>query len=362
MERSSLPLFHVFYVLMFICVGVIIFLYSSETIFPRRIERVDYDVINMRLKERNKTYIILLYEKPVWMKLNNILLGKSNCEFQNCNFSSNIEDFNKSDVVLFHHSSMNVKPPVKRNNQIWIFYSFESPIYTNKHYKKKEWQGVFDWTYSYRNDSDIKSKYGHIIKGNKSIFESKNYSKIYHEKTKEVFWVVSHCEPQSKRNIYVQKMREVIDVTIYGNCGQQPCRDNCFSDLCKRYKFYLSFENSLCLDYLTEKVYRFFNQNIDIIPVVRGPPNIKELLPNGTFIPTIDFKTPQELAFYLKTIGENETLYSSFLSNKNQYESVSGGNMYCSLCTSLNNHVPKNPSMSISKWIQQRGCIEPNDL
>ncbi len=38
-------------------------------------------------------------------------------------------------------------------------------------------------------------------------------------------------------------------------------------DIQRVYKFYLSFENSLCRDYVTEK---FFTRAGNILPVVRG--------------------------------------------------------------------------------------------
>ena len=60
---------------------------------------------------------------------------------------------------------------------------------------------------------------------------------------------------------------------------------------------------------MIEKIFRFYDEKLDVVPVVRRAPNAKELPPNGTFIPTIDFNSPQELANYIKKVGENETLY-----------------------------------------------------
>ena len=42
-----------------------------------------------------------------------------------------------------------------------------------------------------------------------------------------------------------------------------------FSDL-ETFRFYLSFENALCEDYITEKFFTLLKSNI--VPVVMGPP------------------------------------------------------------------------------------------
>ena len=65
---------------------------------------------------------------------------------------------------------------------------------------------------------------------------------------------------QARRETYVKKLKTFFPVDVYGKCGKLECPRNnetaCFLKLEKEYKFYLSYENSLCKDYTTEK---FFN-------------------------------------------------------------------------------------------------------
>ena len=53
-----------------------------------------------------------------------------------------------------------------------------------------------------------------------------------------------------------------------------PCRHNtasCFVDIAEEYWFYLSFENSICNDYITEKFWRTLD--LKVVPIVMGGGN-----------------------------------------------------------------------------------------
>jgi hypothetical protein len=73
----------------------------------------------------------------------------------------------------------------------------------------------------------------------------------------------------------------------------------CHANLSSDYKFYLGFDNSLCKDYLTEKVSYNFLDNNSMIYVARGAPNLHEFISKNTVIYTSNFRSPTHLAQFL---------------------------------------------------------------
>jgi alpha-1,3-fucosyltransferase len=70
--------------------------------------------------------------------------------------------------------------------------------------------------------------------------------------------------------------------------------------------FYLSFENSICKDYVTEKFWRFKKL---IVPIVMKRDIYQNIIPNSSFIAASDFKSSQELADYLQKLALNREEY-----------------------------------------------------
>ena len=75
-------------------------------------------------------------------------------------------------------------------------------------------------------------------------------------------------------------------------------------------RFYLSFENALCRDYITEKA--FNSLKLNTIPVVLGGSDYESILPPGSFINARQFYSPEHLANYLYKVLNNSTLHDSY--------------------------------------------------
>lgn len=120
--------------------------------------------------------------------------------------------------------------------------------------------GGINWTATYRHDSDIVTPYEKFVLYDPEVkFQPKPLYNYAENKTKKVAWFVSNCFARNGRLQYGRELQKYIDVDIYGACGDHVCakghQNECFERLQKNYKFYLSFENSNCLDYITEKFY-----------------------------------------------------------------------------------------------------------
>ena len=63
-----------------------------------------------------------------------------------------------------------------------------------------------------------------------------------------------------------QELKKHMPLDIYGDCfgGQKCSRDGeqCCKDMETNYKFYLSFENSVCNEYITEKFWQILGKEI----------------------------------------------------------------------------------------------------
>jgi alpha-1,3-fucosyltransferase len=87
----------------------------------------------------------------------------------------------------------------------------------------------------------------------------------FKNKNVSVSWLVSNCnDTKSFRNELADGLRRNgIEITVYGRCGIKVVGDG--YKVSGQAKFALAFENSLCTDYVTEKLFVMFPY--DIIPV-----------------------------------------------------------------------------------------------
>ncbi|CAL1532557.1 unnamed protein product [Lymnaea stagnalis] len=292
------------------------------------------------------------------------------CEFSRCAMTSRPEEV---DVMMINGAKMkDVTLPPRPAGQIWLLYSKE-PVNDGRflHLKNANFYKKVNWTRTYRKGSTFWSPYGILVE--KSKPPAKDYGTIYQRKKYDVAWFVGHCQTRSNREAYVGRMMPHVDIHIYGACGNRSCgsrgyamgglKDACLGLLSKSYKFYLSFENSLCSEYVTEKFFNMFD-DIDVVPVVRGGADYDGLFPKGTFINSKHFDSPESLAKHLHRLSRDKEAYISLLSKKNRYKATFPNvSLACQLCKAAHTRSPSQVYDDIYAWLTAPGnCHDPNDL
>lgn len=126
----------------------------------------------------------------------------------------------------------------------------------------------------------------------------------------------------------------------------------------KQYKFYLSFENSFCKDYVTEKFFKILNLNM--IPVVLGGSDYTKIAPNKSYINAKDFENIEDLASYLKYLDQNLTAYVEYFEWKNYFQvRTDFATPMCDLCKALNDpSAPEKSYDDIFKWWRTDGSCQ----
>lgn len=164
-----------------------------------------------------------------------------------------------------------------------------------------------------------------------------------------ITWFVGHCSTPIRRERYVHKLSQYVPIDVYGNCTKE-CPSNCDDMLRSHYKFYLSFENSWCPDYVTEKFIRPFLY--EAIPIFLGGADYSKYAPANSYINARDFDSPKQLAEYLILLDKSDSLYASYFSWKKDYY-VSVPDMYgwCELCRMIHDsNLPPKVYPDIKKW------------
>lgn len=263
------------------------------------------------------------------------------CEYKNCYATRdrhllNMEDY---DALMFHiptwYSLYEVIPKRRYAHQRYIFVDLESPVYYPEHRAQYLYNNFYNWTMTYRLDSDIPGWYGRIDK------VETNYTmpsvEFVKNKTRSIAWFVSNCNAFNKRDELANKLSKYIDVDIYGKCGTLTCprSEKCYEMVEKKYRFYLSFENSNCRDYITEKFYNIMK--LDVIPIVYGGGNYSAVAPSRSHINVQDYPDVESLAKYLKSLEDNVDEYLKYFEWKRHYRITDENPVVCKLCEMLSN-------------------------
>ena len=347
-----------------IVVGTLLFWWFN---FPfKMVSRKLQHFIHMGHQNDSKT--ILIWNVPHIKGIKDFGVGRDafydqGCDYIQCEILANrsLRPYEEYDVILIafddfswpHETDV---PTFNRNiAQKFVFLNQESPYTLNLYHNMHRFPIPFNWTMTYRTDSDIPIPRGRIVpKSSEALtaaqvaFYRKEVSKrppVSINKNKTVTWMASYCNTNSQRELYVKELSKYIQIDVYGECGNLTCGRNkfyysdleCYEMLESTYKFYLSFEDSICEDYVTEKFFKIMKHQI--VPVVYGGANYSHHAPPHSYIDARKYK-PKELAAYLNLLAANETLYNEYFWWKEHYRVETGAvemirQGLCNLCQKL---------------------------
>ena len=280
----------------------------------------------------------------------------NNCS---CELSTDKDRLEEADAVLFHCIDLMPWlgfPKYRHPSQVWVVWCAEPP--TKIWNSLRGFQLLFNWTMYYRSDSTVFAPYARIRR------------KIRHEtidnffdmktKTRGVVLTNSNCYDDIQRYKLFDQLKHHLSFDFYGACGDLECIRgdiNCHMKLLS-YKFSIQFENSHCMDYVSEKYYSALRMNqIPITNWKRGQ-MVKQVIPHS-YINIYDFPNLKEAASYIMEVARNESLYKSYFAWRNHYEIHSDGiwNQFCYLCQELHNkHRPAQLIVDIDKWFSDDSC------
>ncbi|ELT95998.1 hypothetical protein CAPTEDRAFT_113412 [Capitella teleta] len=305
--------------------------------------------------------------------------------YERCTYTNDKKMLPESDALLFRGRRMaDIAAPhdQRRGNQYWVFWEFEPPYKVWWDANLTHFDGVFNMTATYSRDSDVPNMHylDNICIPNAK--KAKQLRKVDYtwKKTQgaPIVWFASVCITQSRREKYVKELQKHIKVDIYGDCGPKKCGSNKQAtwpqDKCdeyafhsnESYKFYLAFENSLCDDYVTEKLWKTIVPPLDTVPIVFGSVDYANILPRNSYIDVRDFASPKKLAAYIKHLDANDELYNQYLRNKHSLNCRLVQRYmpwHCRLCKNLHRmEGQKKVIYDLGRFWGSRRCQSPIDF
>ncbi|XP_073515529.1 4-galactosyl-N-acetylglucosaminide 3-alpha-L-fucosyltransferase FUT6-like isoform X2 [Phyllobates terribilis] len=336
------------YVITFPIIALFSFLLFTYRNFDKHVSPGYYCPSQLLPSQAEADLIVLLW---TWPFGDHFTLNQCPKPFNDprCFFTDDRNWYSKANAVIFHHrdvcSSKSQMPQIPRpEGQYWVWFNLESPSHsTNLGFM----DNLINLTMSYRSDSDIFSPYGWLQK--KTV--SQNFT--IPEKSKLVAWTISNWNPSSKRVNFYNELKNYVNIDVYGQQHKALDMSN-LNTVLSTYKFYLSFENSIHMDYITEKLWRNALLS-ETLPIVLGPPRevYEKFIPSDSFIHVDDFPNAKDLADYLLELDKDSHKYEQYFQWRSKLLPV--GNIpwatyYCKACIALHKAPSYITIPSISKW------------
>ncbi|XP_076652292.1 alpha-(1,3)-fucosyltransferase 10 isoform X2 [Halictus rubicundus] len=259
------------------------------------------------------------------------------CKKYSCYFTSNrtFQYHPKISSFLFYGSSFQIDdlPEWNPHKAPWGLIHEESPR-NNPILVQQETLNLFRYSSTFSRFSDVPLTLIDLpgvteLLDRKYFVSTERKTKLIDtENLAPLLYIQSDCDTASNRDTYVAELMKYIRVDSYGTClnnaqFDKRLKENYleilnskdFLSFIANYKFTIAFENAVCQDYITEKLWRPLT--VGSVPIYYGSPSFKDWLPNNmSAISVLDFKDPKSLASFLNNLSNNKTEYEKYLTHK----------------------------------------------
>lgn len=232
---------------------------------------------------------------------------------------TNESEIHKADMVVFHAPSLTTTNDKlitlkKKVNQRWVFWSLECEAHYPR-FEEPAFRDLFEISATYSLSSDIPMPYIENI-------DPYNWRQAPAAKNKLINAFISEKKDKSGRIAFLTEMMSYLKVDSYGKVLNNISIKNdtgvrSKEQIISQYKFSIAFENSIAIDYVTEK---FFQPLVmGSVPVYLGAPNVNEFAPSEKcYLDVNNFKSSRDLAEYITFLDQNDEEYNKLLAWKRE--------------------------------------------
>ncbi|XP_074543388.1 4-galactosyl-N-acetylglucosaminide 3-alpha-L-fucosyltransferase 9-like [Halichoeres trimaculatus] len=303
--------------------------------------------------KKNKTLMLL------WSWPENKRFDPQVCEayfgFDSCQLTDDKSLYSSARGVLFFHKDiqddLSNLPTLRRPRfQRWIWLNTDSPSNTRR---IEGIQDLFNLTMSFRQDADIQAHW--------KVSYRTNTDEPFQLPKKErlVCWITGSdgLHTQSRESfIYYRELVKHIKVDVF--YFAEFSRSEEYFLTISTCKFYLSFEDSIHRDYITET----FNGPLaaGTVPIVLGPPrlNYEDFIPGDAFIHVGDFPDASKLAEFLLKLDKDYHSYIKYFNWQRSYiarphlieENYEFAHVVCKACNHLSVYKEYRAIPDLYKW------------
>ncbi|XP_037793643.1 alpha-(1,3)-fucosyltransferase C-like [Penaeus monodon] len=319
-------------------------------------------------------------------------LEKEGCPEYRCDFTYDRNRLSEADAILFKSDDIRMDdlPSLRLPHQRWVWVEVEAPLSQRgiNAMSIVDELGSYNinWTMSYHSSSEVVGMNGYLftlkfpiqplrsnliadhrptmsmylqaLESNTTLEAIMGPSwRSFVTRPKLVVWMSSHCPTSSRREDYVTELQKYIHVEVFGFCGKFQCGEHfdAFGSTCwerrlrPQYLFYMTMENSLCDEYITEKLYNPLIHGL--VPVVYGLSDYQKFLPPHSYINARHYH-PRELGDILTALQRDPVAYGKYHVWRGYWKAMLPGSM-CELCHRLHNDFHTGHHIDIPRWREE---------